>query len=36
MIKSKIIVPKDIIFINEWKEFCLPNEICIIDKQITG
>ena len=36
MIKNKIIVPKGIRYINEWKEFSLPNEVCIIDKQITG
>ena len=36
MIKNKIIVPKGIRFIGKWKEFSLPNEVCIIDKQITG
>ena len=36
MIKNKIIVPKGIRFINEWKEFELPLEPSIIDKQITG
>jgi hypothetical protein len=36
MIKNKIIVPKGIRFINEWDGFALPNEVCIIDKQITG
>ncbi len=36
MIKNKIIVPKGIRYINEWKEFELPLEPSIIDKQITG
>ena len=36
MIKNKIIVPKGIRFIGKWKEFSLPDEVCIIDKQITG
>ena len=36
MEKHKIIVPKGIRFINEWKEFELPLEPSIIDKQITG
>ena len=36
MIKNKIIVPKGIRYINEWKEFELPDHVCIIDKQITG
>ena len=36
MNKTKIIVPRGIRYINEWKEFSLPEEPCIIDKQITG
>ena len=36
MIKNKITVPKGIRYINEWEGFALPNEVCIIDKQITG
>ncbi len=36
MEKHKIIVPKGIRYINEWKEFSLPTEPSIIDKQITG
>ena len=36
MKKEKIIVPKGIRYINEWDGFALPNEVCIIDKQITG
>ena len=36
MEKHKIVVPKGIRFINEWKEFELPLEPSIIDKQITG
>ena len=36
MEKHKIIVPKGIRYINEWKEFGLFDSPCIIDKQITG
>ena len=36
MNKTKIIVPKGIRYINEWEGFSLPEEPCIIDKQITG
>ena len=36
MNKTKIIVPKGIRYINEWKEFNLPDFPSIIDKQITG
>ena len=36
MDKHKIIVPKGIRYINEWKEFELFDRPCIIDKQITG
>ena len=36
MKKEKIIVPRGIRYIGKWKEFSLPNEVCIIDKQITG
>ena len=36
MNKTKIIVPKGIRYINEWKEFGLFDSPCIIDKQITG
>jgi hypothetical protein len=36
MKKEKIIVPKGIRYLGEWKEFRLPDEVCIIDKQITG
>ena len=36
MNKTKIIVPKGIRYINEWKEFSLPDFPSIIDKQITG
>ena len=36
MNKTKIIVPKGIRYISEWENFELPDETCIIDKQITG
>ena len=36
MKKEKIIVPKGIRYLGEWKEFRLPDEVCIINKQITG
>ena len=36
MKKTIVNVPKGIRYISEWKEFSLPNEVCIIDKQITG
>lgn len=36
MKKEKIIVPKGIRYLGKWKEFKLPDEVCIIDKQITG
>ena len=36
MIKSTIVVPKGIRYINQWIEFSLPNHPCIINKQITG
>lgn len=29
-------VPKDVRYISEWKEFCLPDFPCIIDKKLTG
>ena len=36
MKKEKIVVPKGIRYLGKWKEFSLPDEVCIIDKQITG
>jgi len=36
MNKTIIKVPKDIRFLGDWEEFCLPNGIAILDKQITG
>ena len=36
MIKNKIIVPKGIRFLKNWKKFCIPNETSILNKQITG
>lgn len=37
MNKQKIVVPKGIRYISEWKEFQLPNDQrCIIDKKLTG
>ena len=36
MEKHKIIVPKGVRYISEWKEFGLFDSPCIIDKQITG
>ncbi len=36
MNKTIIKIPKGIRYINEWDGFALPNEVCIIDKQITG
>ena len=36
MNKITIKVPKGIRYINQWKEFSLPDHPCIIDKQITG
>ena len=36
MEKNRIVVPKGIRYINEWKEFGLFDSPCIIDKQITG
>ena len=36
MKKEKIIVPKGIRYISEWKEFSLPDFKCIIDKKLTG
>ena len=36
MNKTIIKVPKDIRFLGDWKEFCLPDGIAILDKQITG
>ena len=36
MIKSTIVVPKGIRYINQWDSFSLPTHPCIINKQITG
>ena len=36
MNKTTINVPPGIRYISEWKEFSLPEQPCIIDKQITG
>ena len=36
MEKITINVPENIRYISEWKEFRLPDEVCIINKQITG
>ena len=36
MDKHKIIVPRGVRYLNEWKEFSLPEQPTIIDKQITG
>ena len=36
MEKITINVPEKIRYISEWKEFRLPDEVCIINKQITG
>ena len=36
MKKNKIIVPKGIRYLGNWEDFSIPNEVCIIDKQITG
>ena len=36
MEKHNVIVPRGIRYISEWKEFFIPEEPCIIDKQITG
>ena len=36
MEKETIVVPKGIRYINQWKEFSLPNHPCIINKTITG
>ena len=36
MIKSTIVVPKGIRYINQWDSFSLPDHPCIINKQITG
>ena len=36
MKKSRVIVPKGVRYISEWKKFFIPEEPCIIDKQITG
>lgn len=36
MIKEKIVVPKGIRFISEWKDFSIPDYPCIIDKKIPG
>ena len=36
MKKMKKVVPIGIRYINQWKEFSLPNHPCIINKQITG
>ena len=36
MEKIKVIVPKDIRYLKEWKEFSIPNETSILNKQITG
>ena len=36
MNKERIVVPKGIEFLSQWSEFSLPNEPCILNKQITG
>ena len=36
MIKQKIIVPKGIRYISEWKEFSLPQGRNVFNKQLTG
>ena len=36
MIKSTIVVPSGIRYINQWDSFSLPNHPCIINKTITG
>ena len=36
MEKIKVIVPKGIRYLKEWKEFSIPNETSILNKQITG
>ena len=36
MEKVIINVPEKIRYISEWKDFSLPDEVCIINKQITG
>ena len=36
MIKNKLIVPKGIRFMSEWKDFVIPDYPCIIDKKIPG
>ena len=36
MKKQKVVVPKGIRYINEWKDFSLPEYRCIIDKKLTG
>ena len=36
MKKNKIIVPKGIRYLGNWEDFSIPDEVCIIDKQITG
>ena len=36
MIKEKVVVPKGIRFISEWKDFTIPDYPCIIDKKIPG
>lgn len=32
----KVIIPKGIRFLKDWKEFSIPDFPCIIDKQVTG
>ena len=36
MEKIKVIVPEGIRYLKDWKEFNIPNEISIMNKQITG
>ena len=36
MIKHEILVPSDLEYISDWKDYSLPTGHCIVDKGVTG